>query len=158
MKERLTGWQRRLTTEAVPSLGWGKVEPAADAVKALFDDGSVANGKLSLRASIRIDGEFSGTIDCDESVILGPGAAIEGSIRARSVIVLGAVVGDVTGSREVLIQSGGRLHGDVSTPSLVIERGGLFNGQSRMAAPAAAARAAAEPELATPAGIEAAPA
>jgi len=52
-----------------------------------------------------------------------------------SVVIRGAVVGDVTASREVVIHAGARLHGDVETPSLVIERGAFFNGRTRMYRP-----------------------
>lgn len=47
----------------------------------------------------------------------------------------GAVVGDVVASREVVIFASGRPHGDVESPSVVIERGATFNGRVRMYRP-----------------------
>jgi cytoskeletal protein CcmA (bactofilin family) len=73
-------------------------------------------------------------------VTVGIAAAIEGDICARSVQVRGAVVGDVAASREVVIHATGRVHGDVSTPSLVVERGAFFNGRTRMYRPELIAR------------------
>ena len=42
-----------------------------------------------------------------------------------------------------MIHAGARLHGDVETPSLVVERGAFFNGAMRMYRPEHALRAAA---------------
>jgi cytoskeletal protein CcmA (bactofilin family) len=50
------------------------------------------------------------------------------------------VAGDVAASREVVIHATGRIHGDVSTPSLVVERGAFFNGRTRMYRPEIVAR------------------
>ena len=94
-----------------------------------------------MKTSIEIDGEFRGAIQSDEVVTVGAAAAIEGDICARSVHVRGAVVGDVAASREIVIHATGRIHGDVSTPSLVVERGAFFNGRTRMYRPELVARA-----------------
>ena len=48
---------------------------------------------------------------------------IEAPIRARTVEIRGAVVGDIVASREVVIHPSGKLHGNVETPSLVVARG-----------------------------------
>jgi cytoskeletal protein CcmA (bactofilin family) len=114
---------------------------AVERLTTFFDDGCEVNGRLIVKTSIEIDGEFRGVIESDEAVTVGSEAAIEGDICARSVQVWGAVVGDVAASREVVIHSTGRVHGDVSTPSLVIERGAFFNGRTRMYRPELVARA-----------------
>jgi cytoskeletal protein CcmA (bactofilin family) len=41
----------------------------------------------------------------------------------------------VEARRDVVLHAGARLHGDVKTPSLVIERGAFFNGRTEMAPP-----------------------
>jgi len=51
------------------------------------------------------------------------------------VIIHGAVVGDVTASREVVIQATGRLHGDVKAPAFQVERGAFLNGRTEMYRP-----------------------
>ncbi len=99
------------------------------------------DGKLVVETSIDIEGEFRGSISSPETVIVREGAAVEASIRARSILIRGSVVGDVRASREVVVEGTGRLHGNVETPSLVIERGAVFNGQTRMFRPEIAARA-----------------
>jgi cytoskeletal protein CcmA (bactofilin family) len=71
-------------------------------------------------------------------------AAVEARIRARTVVIHGAVVGDLEATREVVLHPTCRLHGDVETPSLVVERGAFFNGTTRMFRPEQIVRARAE--------------
>jgi len=59
--------------------------------------------------------------------------------------VLGAVVGNLTGSREVILHPGGKLHGDVETSSFLVERGAYFNGRTLMRLPQHTSRGLVEP-------------
>jgi cytoskeletal protein CcmA (bactofilin family) len=117
-------------------------EPAsrADPLTTFIHAGCQAEGQLVLQNSIQLDGEFSGGIETSESVTVGEDAAIQAGIRARSVVIRGAVVGDICASREVVLHPKARLHGDVETPSFVIERGAFFEGRTRMFRPEKAAR------------------
>ena len=91
--------------------------------------------RLAVRSSIRITGEFRGTIASDETVTIDADAAVEADVRARMVIVHGALVGCVDASREVVLHAGARLHGDVRSPSIVIERGAFFIGRTEWDSP-----------------------
>jgi cytoskeletal protein CcmA (bactofilin family) len=76
------------------------------------------------------------------------GGTVEAPIRARTVEIRGAVVGDVVASREVVIHASGRLHGDVEAPSLVVARGAFYNGRTKMFRPERVVQTdAPEPEL-----------
>ena len=59
---------------------------------------------------------------------------MQADIKARTVIVHGAVVGNIEGTREVVLGPTAKLHGNIETPSLVIERGAFFAGETRMRA------------------------
>jgi cytoskeletal protein CcmA (bactofilin family) len=59
-------------------------------------------------------------------------------------------MGDVIATREVVLHSTGRLHGDVETPSLVIARGATFNGRTRMYRPEHQLQASAPKEAPAP--------
>ena len=144
MEKSWSGWQRKSVPGSVAdpdTRAPGNSDAGAERLTTFFDDGCEVNGRLIVKTSIEIDGEFRGVIESDEAVTVGTEAAIEGDIRARSVQVRGAVVGDVAASREIVIHATGRIHGDVSTPSLVVERGAFFNGRTRMYRPELVARA-----------------
>jgi cytoskeletal protein CcmA (bactofilin family) len=100
-----------------------------------IDEGAEFEGTLRLTGTFRIDAEFRGQIESDGTVIVGEGAGIQAHLKAREVIVAGAVVGDVEASRLLVLRSGARLHGQVDTPCLEVERGAVFNGSTRMTRP-----------------------
>ena len=137
MELESSGWRRR-------EIGSG---PAADSRTTFFTRGCEPEGKLAVAHSIEIEGEFRGAISCEETVTVAASAAVEARISARTVVIRGAVVGDVEASREVVIHASGRLHGAVRTPSLVVERGAFFTGQTQMYRPEIVARTRAAAEV-----------
>ena len=103
------------------------------------------NGRLVVEQSLCVEGEFRGELESAGSVFVSESGAVEAPIRARTVEIHGAVVGDVVASREVVIHATGRLHGDVETPSLVVARGATFNGRTRMYRPESSVQTSALP-------------
>jgi cytoskeletal protein CcmA (bactofilin family) len=143
MQQDHTGWVRR-------QLGTRDSEPAAEPDRrkgvghghsTFVFQGAEFAGTLRLRESFRIDSEFRGEIVSEGTVTVGEAAGVEAKIRAREVIINGAVVGDVSASRQLIIRSKGRLHGDVETPCLEVEKGAVFNGRMTMVRPEVSARA-----------------
>jgi cytoskeletal protein CcmA (bactofilin family) len=102
---------------------------------AVIDSGCSMDGRLVMDRPIRIEGHLRGEVETSDVVVVAETGSVEGSIRARSIIIYGAVVGNVTGRREVELRAGGKLHGDVITSSFELERGAYFNGHTRMLRP-----------------------
>jgi len=139
------GWRRLVvgaTQAAAPVRPEGEPGPA-EPVVAVIASGVEMNGRLVVPQSLRVDGEFRGELEIGASVLVSESGSIEAPIRARTVEIHGAVVGDIVATREVVIHPSGRLHGDVETPSLVVARGATFNGRSRMYRPERAVRSSA---------------
>jgi len=133
--ERVTaGWARRRIGNTSEATAAESATPPRR-LTTFFDDGCQVDGRLVIKTSIEIDGEFRGRIESEDTVSVRAEASIEGSVRARSIRVEGAVVGDLEASREIVIAPSGRVHGDLSAPSVVIERGAFFNGRTRMYRP-----------------------
>jgi cytoskeletal protein CcmA (bactofilin family) len=146
-----TGWVRRVLDAPTSRSAALAPEPptAPPAPRAVrVEQGSTLEGTLALDRSLEIEGEYRGGINCREGVTVGETGTVEANIRARCVEIRGAVVGDIDASREVILRAGGRLHGKVSTPSFVVERGAFFNGETRMYRPELAAQARREAESA----------
>jgi len=98
-----------------------------------------ANGRLSFTSPTRIEGKLKGEIKSSDLLVVGPQAAVQATVRADKLVVLGEVRGEVLGASRVEICAGGRLFGDVETQSLVVHEGATFEGRSRMAGQATAA-------------------
>jgi cytoskeletal protein CcmA (bactofilin family) len=146
-----SGWQklevgRRLTRRSAAAAEAPKA-PAAEAHTAFIQEGCEIEGTLSVENSLRVQGEFRGRIKAGDTVTVDERATVTGDIRARIVIIHGAVVGDVTASREVVIQTTGRLHGDVKTPAFQVERGAFLNGRTEMYRPERAIHAQRDADL-----------
>lgn len=90
------------------------------------------NGKLSFDGAVRIDGKFEGEIHTDDLLLIGPGAEVKATLHVGSVVINGTVEGDVTAKASVEIKSPGKLKGNVTTPTLVIEKGVVFDGSCTM--------------------------
>jgi len=121
--------------------------PATE-ITALLGRGTKFEGKLYFEGRVRIDGIFKGEIKSDDTLIIGDGAEVHAEIDVATVIVRGGIVhGNVRASQALEIHSPGKLVGNISSPSLYIERGVEFQGSCRMepdadeSKPAAAAAA-----------------
>jgi len=91
-------------------------------------------GRIISKQDIRIDGHVSGTLEVGEhELVLGAGAELKGDVNARSVLVGGKLEGNVMTTDRIQVQSTGVLLGDVVTPRLIIQDGGLLRGKADVA-------------------------
>ena len=102
--------------------------------------------------SYNVDGDVEGTIESLENkVTIGPNGRVQASIRAREVIILGQVQGNVETSDKVDIRKDAKLVGDITTSRISIEDAVLlFKGSIDIKKP--------EPKVAAPASVASRPA
>lgn len=116
---------------------------ASAEVTTLLGRGSEFEGKLSFEGTVRIDGKLSGEIFTDDVLVVGEGAEVKAEINVGAIIIEGTIHGNIHAKRSVEIRTPGRVRGNISSPSLYIEKGVLFDGQCQMEnATAQAARGA----------------
>jgi cytoskeletal protein CcmA (bactofilin family) len=101
-------------------------------IRTLLGEGSDFEGKLTFEGAVRINGKFKGEIFSDDVLIIGEGAHVEAEIDIGEIIIQGTLVGNVRAKRAIEINKPGRVKGDLTTPSLQIERGVIFEGRSFM--------------------------
>jgi cytoskeletal protein CcmA (bactofilin family) len=104
------------------------IEPKATV---LAKEDSVS-GKLALKGPGQVLGSFSGQIDCDGDLLIGPDAHVEADIRGVRVTIAGLVRGNVIASGRLKITSSGRLEGDATVGALVVQEGGVHYGVIRV--------------------------
>jgi len=107
---------------------------ASGEAQAHLGQGSRVEGKLSFEGSVRIDGEVQGEINAKDTVTIGETAVVSAKIHAKAVVLLGRLDGDVAAQKRVELRSPGKLTGNISTPSLVIHEGVVFEGHCAMGA------------------------
>ena len=103
--------------------------------------GAKLEGTVVSAGSLRIDGQVKGQIQADGDVTLSPQSQVEADIRAQNVSVAGRFKGNMVVKGKAHLARGGRIEGNITSKTLVVEEGGIFHGQSLMDA-GAGARAA----------------
>ena len=94
--------------------------------------GARLDGNLVSAGSLRIDGQVKGQINADGDVTLSPQSQVEADIRAQNVSVAGRFKGNIAVKGKAHLARGGRVDGNITSKSLVVEEGGIFHGQSIM--------------------------
>ncbi len=116
----------------------------------------VIKGELNGSEDLTVEGNVEGKIELREHILtIGPHGKIKAEVFAKSVIVLGEVVGNITASEKVDIRDNGSVDGDIVSPRVAIAEGAHFRGSVDMqrkaaAAPAQAAKPDTKPAAAPP--------
>jgi cytoskeletal protein CcmA (bactofilin family) len=108
------------------------VPAATGDLNALLGRGSEFEGKLTFEGTVRIDGKFTGTIVTNDVLVVGEGAKIQAEITCGTVIVHGEINGNVRAKNAVELHHPAKIRGNLETPSLMIEKGVIFEGQCKM--------------------------
>jgi cytoskeletal protein CcmA (bactofilin family) len=98
--------------------------------------GARLEGNVVSAGSLRIDGQVKGQINADGDVTLSPQSQVEADIRAQNVSIAGRFKGNVLVKGKAHLARGGRIDGNITSKTLVVEEGGVFHGQSIMDAAA----------------------
>ena len=89
----------------------------------------IVKGEIHGREDLTIDGEVEGTIELQEHrLTIGPNAKVNATVKAREVVVLGTLHGNVETRDRVEIRKEAKLVGDIRTARIVIEDGAYFKG------------------------------
>ena len=99
---------------------------SAGQVTALLDHGASFEGRLSFEGTVRIGGQFSGEVFTNDTLVINPGAKVEAQIEAETVVISGLVKGNIFARRRVIMYPPAIFKGTVTTPSLKIEEGVVF--------------------------------
>jgi len=94
--------------------------------------GARLEGNVVSAGSLRIDGQVKGQINADGDVVLSPQSQVEADIRAQNVSIAGKFKGNVIVKGKAHLAHGGRIDGNITSKTLVIEEGATFQGQSVM--------------------------
>lgn len=107
-------------------------ESTVGEISTLLGRGSEFEGKLTFEGTVRIDGVLKGEVFSEDVLIVGEGARVEAEIDVGAIIIQGTVIGNIRAKRSIEVLAPGRVSGDITTPSLQIEKGVVFEGRSFM--------------------------
>jgi len=123
-----------LETISAPAVNGDRGEhaPGAEPAVTVLAKEDVLSGRLQIRGSGIVQGTFSGRIDCDGDLMIGPDAHVEADIHGSRVTIAGFVRGNVVAISRLKLTSTARLEGDARVGALVVQEGGVHHGVIRV--------------------------
>jgi cytoskeletal protein CcmA (bactofilin family) len=125
-----------LAKEGIPmsTLPTRAVEPHHDTTRggggaAVLGKSVIVKGQIYGREDLTIDGEVEGTVELQEHrLTIGPNGKVLATVKAREVVVLGTVHGNVETRDKIQIRKDAKLVGDIKPARIEIEDGAYFKG------------------------------
>jgi len=98
----------------------------------LIGEGISVEGTLHFEAGVvRLDGRWQGKIIGRGTVIIGEKGLLQGDLQVSRLILTGRLEGTAATSESTHITPTGKLFGTVRTSKLVIDEGGILEGESQ---------------------------
>jgi cytoskeletal protein CcmA (bactofilin family) len=86
-------------------------------------------GQIYSKEDLYVDGEIEGTVEAlEHKLTIGPHGTLHAGIKAREVVALGNITGNVEASERIEIHKEAKLVGDIRTARIIIEDGAYFKG------------------------------
>jgi cytoskeletal protein CcmA (bactofilin family) len=102
-------------------------------------------GQIYSKEDLFVDGDLEGTLEAlEHKLTIGPNGTVHASVRAREVVALGTIQGNVEATDRIEIRKDAKLVGDIKTSRIIIEDGAYFKGSIDIVRPEP--RTAAKPQ------------
>jgi cytoskeletal protein CcmA (bactofilin family) len=95
--------------------------------------GTDVTGEANFKAMMRVDGHFSGRITSSSgTLIVGANGTVDANIEVAVAVIHGNINGDIIATQRLELGRAAKVHGNIQTPSLIIEQGAIFEGSCKM--------------------------
>lgn len=102
-------------------------------IDSLIGAGTRIEGNVTFSGGLRVDGEIKGNVNSEKGVastlVISEQARIEGQIDVAHVVINGTVVGPVSATDSLELQSSARVTGDVEYHQLEMQQGAVVQGR-----------------------------
>jgi cytoskeletal protein CcmA (bactofilin family) len=137
-------------TTPVSSMPVGRFEPESRGGSATIGKAVKIIGQIYSKEDLYVDGDLEGTVEAlEHKLTIGPNGTVHASVKAREVIVLGTIQGNVEAADKIEIRKDAKLVGDIRTARIVIEDGAYFKGSIDIIKPEPAKPAPPKPQPAS---------
>jgi cytoskeletal protein CcmA (bactofilin family) len=103
-------------------------KPVTVAAETVLSDEIKLEGRLQSSSSIRFNGEMTGDISTEGDLAVGEHGRVKGNVIGRNVSVHGLIEGNVQTAGRLEILATGKVYGDITIGSLIIDEGGILRG------------------------------
>jgi cytoskeletal protein CcmA (bactofilin family) len=95
--------------------------------------GTVVTGEANFKAMMRVDGHLSGRVSSTSgTLIVGANGRVDANIEVANAVIHGTINGDIIATQRLELGRAAKVHGNIQTPSLIIEQGAIFEGSCKM--------------------------
>jgi cytoskeletal protein CcmA (bactofilin family) len=116
-------------TTTMSSTPTGRYEPEARGSSATIGKAVKIIGQIHSKEDLYVDGDVEGTVEAPEHrLTIGPNGTVHATVKAREVVALGSIQGNVEAAERIEIKKEAKLVGDIRTARIVIEDGAYFKG------------------------------
>jgi len=102
--------------------------------KKTLDVDAGMQGTLTFKdpVTLRINGSFEGKLDTKGSLIISENASVRADITGDEIVVGGKLTGNIVAADSLRVLSTAHIAGDITTPSLSVEKGAVIHGKCQM--------------------------
>jgi cytoskeletal protein CcmA (bactofilin family) len=117
-----------------------KKEKKTDRISTFIGADASIDGTIEFKGTIRVDGQVKGKmVSSGGTVVVGEKAAVDADLQVNVAVVMGEFKGRIEAKERIEVYPPGRVNGDIQSPVISIEPGGVFNGSCAMKASAESA-------------------
>jgi len=110
-----------------------KKEKNTDRISTFIGADASIDGTIDFKGTIRVDGRVKGNItSTGGTVVVGEKGVVNAEMFVNVAVVMGEVNGSIDAKERIEVYPPGRLGGNIQSPIVSIEPGGIFNGNCVM--------------------------
>jgi cytoskeletal protein CcmA (bactofilin family) len=114
-------------------IDWGNDSELPLEAASLLDRHSEFEGTFRSQRDVRVEGNLKGNVTCDGTLFIAEGATVTATVDAEHINVAGDLAGEIRCRGRLHIMPSGRVRAKVTTGSLVVQEGAIYEGQLEMA-------------------------
>src|ERR1700755_755940 len=96
-------------------------------------NGTTLTGETTFQAMLRVDGHLTGKVHSEKgTLMIGTDGQVDADIEVSTAVVNGTVNGDITATEKIELGRAAKVVGNITSPSVVIEPGAVFEGSCHM--------------------------
>jgi len=103
-----------------------------ESIDTVIGDDISFRGSLVYSNTLKINGNFKGTIQTTGKLIVGETGSLEADIEVGVLVIEGKVKGNVNAKEKIELKKPSELIGDIKSPNLEVESGSKFLGNCSM--------------------------
>ncbi len=121
-----------MTETATATVSAARTSTLGEPSESRIDKDSHFNGLYETKQNLRIEGLAEGEIQCEGTLTVAEGARVKAKVTASTITIAGELDGEVLCHGVFQIMPSGQVSASVSARRLIVQEGGLYNGEFRM--------------------------